>query len=142
MISSCIATATGGGPIFASEKDQANFAALTQQLEDWYNTMEVMPKELPGIFNVGKRTLVENIADLGGFEIAYEAYKDKLKADGFKGDELLLQQRRFYMAYAYVWRAKYTADYAREQTLGINEFGTGADDHSLERACQWCGVQH
>jgi putative endopeptidase len=95
--------------------------------------LEVLPDELPGLCNKGDWTLAENIADLGGFEIAYEAYTDKLMEDGFSGDELRLQQQRFYRAYAHLWKAKYTADYAKTRTIGTNEYGLGSDTHSLEK---------
>lgn len=121
------------GPIFASEEDNTRFQALTQQMKDWYSSLEVMPDELPGVCNNGEWTLTENIADLGGFEIAYEAYCNKLKKDGFSGAELRRQQQRFYQAYAYTWKTKYTAEYAKTRTLGTNEYGQGADGHSLDK---------
>lgn len=121
------------GPIFSSEEDLARFNTLTQRLTDWYNTLEVMPDELPGLCVDGDRTLAENIADLGGLEIAFETYTNKLKEDGFKGDALRLQQKRFYQAYAYIWKCKYNAAYAQKKTVGTNEQGSGADNHCLEK---------
>ena len=52
---------------------------------------------------------------------------------GYLGEELRLQQQRFYLAYAHLWQARYTAPYAQERTCGRNEFGAGKDNHSLER---------
>lgn len=52
----------------------------------------------------GALTMGENIADLGGLNISYDAYQMSLngekpkKTDGFTGDQ------RFYMSYAQVWR--------------------------------------
>ncbi|HDO28096.1 MAG TPA: M13 family peptidase, partial [Bacteroidetes bacterium] len=52
----------------------------------------------------GALTMGENIADLGGLNISYDAYQMSLngekpkKTDGFAGDQ------RFYMSYAQVWR--------------------------------------
>lgn len=54
----------------------------------------------------GKLTLGENLADLGGLAIAYEAFKktdegksEALKIDGFTPDQ------RFFLSWAQVWRA-------------------------------------
>jgi putative endopeptidase len=62
----------------------------------------------------GKLTLGENIADLGGLLIAHGAYRRSLKGkpepatiDGMTGDQ------RFFLAWAQIWRAKTTPEYAR-----------------------------
>ena len=120
-------------PIFVDQPDLDRFKQLSQQLADCYSSLEVMPDQLPGVFNDGNYTLGENIADLGGVELAFEAYTDRLKRQGFEGDQLRLQQQRFYLAYGHLWQAKYNALYAQERTLGRNEFGGGKDEHSLER---------
>lgn len=119
--------------IFVGQADLDKFKQISQQLADCYSTLEVMPDKLPGVFNNGNFTLGENIADLGGLEIAFEAYTNRLKHQGFEGEELRLQQQRFYLAYAQLWQARYTAPYALERTQGRNEFGAGKDNHSLER---------
>ena len=120
-------------PIFVGQEDLDRFKQISQQLDDCYSSLEVMPDLLPGVFNDGKTTLGENIADLGGVEIAFEAYTNRLKRQGFEGEQLRLQQQRFYLAFAHLWRAKYNALYAQELTQGRNELGAGKNIHSLER---------
>ena len=120
-------------PIFVDQADLDRFKQLSQQLDDCYSSLEVMPDLLPGVFNDGKTTLAENIADLGGMEIAFEAYSNRLKRQGFEGEQLRLQQQRFYLAFAHLWMSKYSALYAKERTVGRNEYGAGKDEHSLER---------
>ncbi|MBS0378285.1 MAG: M13 family metallopeptidase [Proteobacteria bacterium] len=62
---------------------------------------------LPGLKVNGANTIGENIGDLGGLNMAHEAYLISLKGkpapvlDGLTGDQ------RFYLAYAQVWREKY-----------------------------------
>ena len=73
----------------------------------------------------GQHTISEDIADLGGFEIAFQTYTDHLTSHGFHGDELRRQQWLFYQAYAHIWRARYTDAYAQERVTG--------DIHSLPR---------
>ena len=120
-------------PIFVEQADLDRFKQLSQQLADCHSSLEVMPDQLPGVFNDGNFTLGESIADLGGVEIAFEAYTNRLKRQGFEGNQLRLQQQRFYLAYAHLWQAKYNALYAQEFTKGTNEYGAGKNVHSLER---------
>ena len=74
----------------------------------------------------GKLTLGENIADLGGLTMAYEAYEMSLKGktrpeniDGFTPEQ------RFFLGWAQVWAAKSTPEAERSQVFG--------DPHSLPR---------
>jgi len=119
------------GSIWASEADEQKFKQLSQQLVECYSAFEVMPDELPGVYNDGKFTLAENIADLGGTELAYETYTNYLKNNGFWGDELTLQQQRFFQAYARLWQAKYSAEHAKAATMSDDP--DEKDEHSLAR---------
>ena len=119
------------GSIWASEADEQKFKQLSQQLVECYSAFEVMPDELPGVYNDGKFTLAENIADLGGTELAYETYTNYLKNNGFWGDELTLQQQRFFQAYARLWQAKYSAEHANAATMSDDP--DEKDEHSLAR---------
>jgi putative endopeptidase len=62
----------------------------------------------------GQLTLGENLADLGGLNIAYEAFKktDEGKSnkviDGFTADQ------RFFLSWAQVWRSNITKEYAAQ----------------------------
>ena len=62
---------------------------------------------LPGLFVRGKNTLGENIGDLGGVNIALDAYHHSLNGmpapiiGGLTGDQ------RFFLSFAQIWRAKY-----------------------------------
>jgi predicted metalloendopeptidase len=61
---------------------------------------------LPGLHVNGQNTLGENIGDLGGLEIAHQAYMLSLKGkeapvlDGLTGDQ------RFFLGFAQIWRSK------------------------------------
>jgi putative endopeptidase len=65
----------------------------------------------------GKLTEGENLADLGGMNIAYEAYKktkegkSNAKIDGFTGDQ------RFFLSFAQVWRGDARPEYAAQSVL-------------------------
>ena len=63
----------------------------------------------------GKLTMGENLADLGGLTIAYQAFektpqaKAKAKIDGFTPEQ------RFFLAYAQIWRTNARPEYLRQQ---------------------------
>jgi putative endopeptidase len=68
---------------------------------------------LPGLKVNGRLTLGENIGDLGGLSVAYEAYHVALKGkqppvlEGLSGDQ------RFFLSWAQVWRALYRDEQMR-----------------------------
>jgi endothelin-converting enzyme/putative endopeptidase len=73
---------------------------------------------LPGVHIKGKLTLGENLADLGGLETAYDAYRRYVARhgeppviDGFTGDQ------RFFLAYAQAWQGKRREGSLRQQLL-------------------------
>jgi len=73
---------------------------------------------LPGVHIKGKLTLGENLADLGGLETAYAAYRRYVARhgeppvlDGFTGDQ------RFFIAYAQAWQGKRREGSLRQQLL-------------------------
>jgi predicted metalloendopeptidase len=118
--------------IWASDADRQEFQKRSKQLIDYYSTFDVMPFET-GLKNDGAYTVAENVADLGGFFLVYDSYVKRLKKQGFTGEQLRLQQQRFYEAYGYQWCAKWTAGHAKDKTLGNAAKGIEKDEHSLFR---------
>jgi len=111
--------------------DQGRQSDADGQLRDWWTAedasrFEVQAKKLgaqyaayeplPGMRINPDLTMGENIADMGGVLIAYDAYKLSLSGkeapviDGLTGDQ------RFFMAWAQVWRGK-IRDEALKQRL-------------------------
>jgi endothelin-converting enzyme/putative endopeptidase len=73
---------------------------------------------IPGVHIKGKLTLGENLADLGGLETAYAAYRRYVARhgeppviDGYTGDQ------RFFIAYAQAWQGKRREGALRQQLL-------------------------
>lgn len=83
-----------------TEDDSERFNKRTKILVDQFNQIEV----LPGTFADGELSLGENIADLGGLAISYQAYqnaiKDKTKIADIDG---FTDEQRFFLGYSRVW---------------------------------------
>lgn len=120
------------GSLWANENDSQEFQKRAQQLIDYYSSLDIMPFEI-GLKNDGAFTVAENVADLGGFYLAYDSYVKHLKKQGFTGDQLRLQKQRFYEAYGYLWSSKWNAEHAKNKTLGNEAKGVKKDEHSLFR---------
>ena len=87
--------------------DMMAFQDRWENLIRTYGNMELDPQRAPLVFCDGKRTLSENIADLGGFLTALDAYIARLDAQGFTGETRNEQLRKFYEAYAHLWCVQY-----------------------------------
>lgn len=118
--------------IWASEADKAEFDRRTELLVKCYNSYDVLPDEMPGVKADGKTTLAENIADLGGEEIAYQAFLNRLKIDGYTGDNLKLMKQRFFLSLGEEWRSKYGADHVNYLAFGKDN-PDGPDVHSMSK---------
>lgn len=101
--------------------DSQRFEALAAELGRQYAAYE--PVE--GLFINPELTMGENIADLAGLQIAYDAYKTSLGGrpapviDGLTGDQ------RFFLAFAQAWQRKVRPEAVRQQVA--------SDEHSPPR---------
>ncbi|MEA2527791.1 MAG: putative endopeptidase [Thermomicrobiales bacterium] len=81
-------------------EDKSSFEALTVEVVSQYGAIEV----LPGLNVDGELTIGENIADMGGLQIAYDALQATLKESGDPGPiDGLSQDQRFFIAFAFSW---------------------------------------
>ena len=88
-----------------TDADRKNFDAATTKLGEQYSAYE----PVKGTFVNGKFTMGENIGDLGGSSVAYDALQMYLKDHGNPGKiSGLTQDQRFFMSWATVWRTKST----------------------------------
>lgn len=99
-----------------TEDSRKHFETQTQELVGQYNNYE----PIAGTRINGQLTLGENIGDLGGLTIAYNAYQNFLKdthhgesptIDGLTGDQ------RFFLSWGQVWRGIQTEDLLRKKLL-------------------------
>jgi endothelin-converting enzyme/putative endopeptidase len=86
-----------------TQSDRDEFERRANQLSEQYDQFE----PVPGNYVNGKLTLGENIGDLGGLSVAYEAYQLSLEGepapeiDGLSGDQ------RFFLGWSQIWRRLY-----------------------------------
>src|SRR5262249_20959275 len=85
-------------------KDATEFEGRAQKLVEQYNSYEV----LPGLHVNGKLTLGENIADLGGASIAFEALQRALQKDPSKRQSIdgFTPEQRFFLSLSQACRSK------------------------------------
>ncbi|MGV1683526.1 M13 family metallopeptidase [Sphingopyxis sp. NJF-3] len=104
-----------------TKEDAARFEAQAKGFGAQYATYEAAP----GAFINPGLTMGENIADLAGLEVAYDAYhrslggKEAPVIDGLTGDQ------RFFLAFAQAWRDKARDDAIKQQVA--------SDEHSPAR---------
>lgn len=99
--------------------DAENFNKRAQVCVDFFSAIKV----LPDLNANGKLTLGENLADHGGLQVAYNAYKNATKDAPLKEIDGLTADQRFFLAYAGVWAANITEEEIRNRTK--------SDPHSL-----------
>ncbi len=99
--------------------DAERFSERAEVMKNFFDAIEV----LPGLHANGALTLGENLADHGGLQIAFDAFKSATKdaplpvADGFTPEQ------RFFLAYAGVWAGNIRDEEVRRRTK--------SDPHSL-----------
>ena len=103
------------------ESDGNNFTDRTGRYADFFSAISV----LPDLKANGQLTLGENLADHGGLQVAYTAYKNATKYQPLGVIDGLTADQRFFHAYAGVWAGNITEAEIRKRTK--------SDPHSLGR---------
>jgi len=114
-------------------EDTRRFEERTHVMRDFFNNIEV----LPGLKANGQLTLGENMADHGGLQVAFQAFKNA--ASSVNGSTATVSpespsdpiasrftpEQRFFLAYAGVWAANIRDEEIRNRTK--------SDPHALGR---------
>ena len=104
-----------------TEEDGKKFTERTQRFADFFSNIKV----LPDLNANGQLTLGENLADHGGLQVAYTAFKEATKRKPLSVIDGLTPEQRFFIAYAGVWAGNITEAEIRNRTK--------SDPHSLGR---------
>lgn len=101
--------------------DARNFEERSNVMAEYFNRIEVAP----GVFANGRFTLGENIADYGGLQVSYQAFKNAVAGNPLGEKEGLTPEQRFFLAYANVWAGNIRPEEVLRRTKN--------DPHSLGR---------
>jgi putative endopeptidase len=99
--------------------DAAGFNERADLYDRFFSAIEV----LPGLNSNGRLTLGENLADHGGLQVAWYAYKNAISKKPLKAKDGFTADQRFFLAYAGVWGQNITEEEIRQRVKN--------DPHSL-----------
>jgi len=100
-------------------EDGKKFDARSKVMADYFDSVVVAP----GVKGNGKFTLGENIADHGGLQISYEAFKKATANAPLPVKDGFTPEQRFFLAYANVWAGNVRPEEILKRTK--------SDPHSL-----------
>lgn len=102
-----------------TEEDAKKFDERAQVMVNFFDSIEVAP----GVHANGSLTLGENIADHGGLQVSFQAFKKAMKQTPLEVVDGFTPEQRFFLAYANVW----AGNIRPEEILRL----TKLDPHSL-----------
>ena len=102
-------------------EDAKRFEERAQVMVNFFDSIQV----LPGLNANGSLTLGENIADHGGLQISFQAFKNATKDAPLLVKDGFTPEQRFFLSYAGVWAGNIRDEQIRLQTK--------SDPHSLGR---------
>lgn len=104
-----------------AKEDADRFVERVTPLADFFSQINV----LDDLKANGQLTLDENLADHGGLQVAYQAFKNATKDAPLDTKDGFTPEQRFFIAYATVWAGNIRDEQIRKQTKD--------DPHSLGR---------
>jgi len=103
-----------------TKADADKFKAKACKVETFYNNFSLLDNQHVN----GSLTLGENLADIGGLNIAYDAFKLTEQGKGDKKIDGFTPDQRFFLSFAQVWRIK-----TRDESMRVR---LKTDPHSPE----------
>jgi putative endopeptidase len=94
-------------------QDFAHFRAAAQRLVREFDQYH----PFPDLAVNGRQTLSENIADLGGLAVSYDAYRLSLHGKPAPAIEGLTGDQQFFLSFAQIWRSKAREPALRQQII-------------------------
>lgn len=103
--------ATGANRRWWTAADTAGYAAATAPLVEQFSAY----RPFPDLAVDGTKTLSENLADLGGLNAAFDAYRHTLGKRAADPELVRRLDREFFLGFARAWRSKIAPEAMRKQ---------------------------
>ena len=114
--------------------DAAKFQEKANMYADFFDAIEV----LPGLHANGRMTLGENLADHGGLQVAWTAYKNATQAQPLPVIDGLTADQRFFLSYANIWAQNITdAELRHRTTSDVHSQGRWRVNGALPHIDAW-----
>lgn len=117
-----------------TEEDAKKFDERAQVMVNFFDSIEVAP----GVRANGSMTLGENIADHGGLQVSYQAFKNATAAAPLKKVDGFTPEQRFFLAYSGVWANNTRPEEVLNRTKGdVHSLGQWRVDGALPQIGAW-----
>ena len=117
-----------------TEEDAKNFEERAQVMVNFFDSIEVAP----GVYANGQLTLGENIADHGGLQVSFQAFKNATAQTPLKDENGFTPEQRFFLAYANVWAGNIRPEEILRLTkLDVHSLGKWRVDGALPHIQNW-----
>ena len=114
--------------------DAAKFQEKANMYADFFDAIEV----LPGLHANGRMTLGENLADHGGLQVAWTAYKNATQAQPLPVIDGLTADQCFFLSYANIWAQNITdAELRHRTTSDVHSQGRWRVNGALPHIDAW-----
>lgn len=100
------------------QADREKFDALNKALIEQISTFEI----LPGVMADGNKTVGEDVADLGGLNIALDALTEYLTDQNASDEEIKEAHKTFFEYYALRYRSSYSQEQIQKNLQDVHSF--------------------
>ena len=115
-------------------EDAERFNKRAQVMVNFFDSIQVAP----GVHANGKQTLGENIADYGGLQVSYQAFKNATAQNPLPVVDGLTPEQRFFLAYAGVWANNVRPEYVLYLTkMDVHSLGEWRVNGALPQIDAW-----
>ena len=115
-------------------EDAERFNKRAQVMVNFFDSIQVTP----GVHANGKQTLGENIADYGGLQVSYQAFKNATAQNPLPVVDGLTPEQRFFLAYAGVWANNVRPEYVLYLTkMDVHSLGEWRVNGALPQIDAW-----